>query len=53
MLGGMPKSQEKIIVKTKWVCPNQNNEKGKSKRSSKKKKKRMKDKKSQTTDSDP
>jgi hypothetical protein len=28
MLGGMPKSQEKMIAKTKWVRPDQNNEKG-------------------------
>jgi hypothetical protein len=27
MLGGMPKSQEKVIAKTKWVCPDQNNKK--------------------------
>jgi hypothetical protein len=31
MLGGVPKSQEKVIAKIKWVCPGQNNEKGQTK----------------------
>jgi len=27
MLGGLTKSQEEVIAKTKWVYPNQNNKK--------------------------
>jgi len=27
-LGGIPKSQETMIAKTKWICPGQHNEKG-------------------------
>jgi hypothetical protein len=37
MLGGMPKSQEKMIAKTKWACPGQNNEKGQIKEERQKK----------------
>jgi len=37
MLGGMPKSQEKIIAEIKWVCPIQNNEKGQIKEEQQKK----------------
>ena len=38
MLGGMPNSQEKVIAKTKWECPRQNNEKGQIKEEWQKKK---------------
>jgi hypothetical protein len=50
MLGGMPKSQEKVIAKIKWVCPGQNNEKWQTKEEWQKKK--MKNTKTQTTNSD-
>jgi hypothetical protein len=47
----MPKSQEKMIAKTKWICPGQHNEKGQIKEELQKKK--MKDTKSRIVDSDP
>jgi len=51
MLGGMPKSQEKVITKIKWVGPKKAmKKKGKSKQAAKEK---MKDIKSRTADSDP
>jgi hypothetical protein len=44
MLGGMPKSQEKVITKIKWVCSSKamkkkkkKEKKGKSKKSGKRK----------------
>jgi len=43
MLGGVPKSQEKVIAKIKWVCPGQNNEKGQTKEEWQKKDEKHKD----------
>ena len=57
MLRGMPKSQEKVITKIKWVCSSKamkrkkEGKRGKTKKSGKKNK-YMNDVKSQTIDSD-
>jgi hypothetical protein len=37
MLGGIPKSQEKVITKIKGVCSSKAKKKGKSKKSGKRK----------------
>jgi len=54
VLGGMPKSQEKVITKIKWVCSSKAMKKKKEKRANQRRaaKENMNDVKSQTIDSD-
>jgi len=52
MLGGMPKSLEKVTSKIKWVCPNKVKKK-KQQIKEERQKKNMNDVNSQTVDSDP
>jgi len=54
VLGGMPKSQEKVITKIKWVCYSKAMKKKKEKRANQRRaaKENMNDVKSQTIDSD-
>jgi len=53
MLGGMPKSLEKVTSKIKWVCPIKARKKKKGKSKKRAAKENMNDVKSQTVDSDP
>jgi len=54
MLGGMPKSQEKVITKIKWVCSSKAMKKKKKKRANQRRaaKENMNDVNSQTVDRD-
>jgi hypothetical protein len=52
-LEGMPKSQEKVITKIKWVCPRKAMKKEKRQIKGKRQKQERNDTKSRTADSDP